>query len=166
MGIHSTVEDSPFVLYSYLEQVAAENADLNCSVYFGLPAGQSPSLNYLMVGDWETGSLGLNGYRQSWAALPASAGLRYEPYSLDLTIRTWAGTNDPKGRWSDATRLFSGLVSAIVADPGGSDRLTPSGSWGDITMTVPYSGPMEGKGWGVYLAVTVSVLNAQLSYTA
>lgn len=164
MAIVSTVGPAIAVLAGYFDTVAAGLPGLNIGVYTGLPV-ENVAENFLMVGDYPNGDETIVGYEQRWAAMGASAGLRSEEYSIACCLRAWSGDSDPAGRLSDAFSMFDAVARQLVADPGGSAQLTPSGSWGAVRLTMPVAGPIGGAGWGVVLAFDVEVINAQLTLT-
>lgn len=173
MSIVSTVPAAACVLAAYMQQVSANNAGLQAGAYLGVPA-QALRPNYMMVGD-ATGRW-FNPETYSWAAMPGQARLRLEKYALVGTIRAYSGAADITGRHTDMFTMLNGLQELLVADPGGlaegmnvqtpavagAVNLSPSGSWGDLTVTETSSGQLNGQGWGVVITFELSVINAQL----
>jgi hypothetical protein len=59
-------------------------------------------------------------------------------------------------------------MDQIASDPAGlggatdgSTPLSPSGSWGDLTVSMYANSPREQAGWGVVLTFELAVINAQ-----
>lgn len=167
-GITSTVPAAVNTLGLYMQNVAAANPALNPAVYMvGLPVG-SVRNNFLMVGSMTTGEL-ISPESYKWNAVPGTAKLRGESYALLGTIRVWSGASGKDAalaRLGDAFTLLNGLQQQIVNDLGANAyttaALSPSGSWGDLDVSMDGNGPLDGKGWGVALGFELHVLNVQL----
>ena len=160
--ITSTVPGAIAQLFAYMEQVAEDNPDLNIGTYLGTPIGTALSPNYFILGEDETGQL-LQGYHQEWAGLPAAANRSAEEYGIPCCLRAYAGNSDPISRLTDAFTMLDGLMGYLQLDPGASGALTPSGTWKLSGLEMPESGPFGGKGWGVLMSFTVSIINVRLT---
>lgn len=164
MSIASTVPGAAATLAGYMQTVAAANPVLNPGVYIaGLPTA-SVANNYMMVGSWD-GGIVVAPDTYKWAAIPGAAMLRSEEYALNGAIRVWAGDGGPTAaldRITDAFTLLNGIHEQIAQDLGGSGNLSPSGSWGDLDVTMEANGPIGGKGWGIVLGFELHVINVQL----
>jgi hypothetical protein len=158
----STVPGAITQLFAYMQQVAADNPSLEIGTYLGTPIGTALTANYLILGEDETGQL-LTGYRQEWAGLPAAANRSSEEYGVPCCLRAYAGNSDPAARLVDSFTMFDGLMGYLQDDPGASGALTPSGSWKVSNLDMPSSGPFGGKGWGVLMTFTVSIINVRLT---
>lgn len=164
MPITSTIPGAASALAGYMRTVAAANPALNPGVYVaGIPTASIRN-NWMMVGNWPEGIIvAPDTYR--WAAIPGQALLRSEEYALQGCISAWSGAADSNAalaRIGDAFNLLNGLHEQIASDLGGSGTLSPSGSWGDLDVTMEHNGPLGGKGWGVILGFELHVINAQL----
>lgn len=166
MAVVSTVPGAISALAGYMQAVAAANPSLSIGVYpYGLPVA-SVTNNLIGLGDAESGSGAVaTTISSDWAAIPAGAALIKEEYALIGVIRSTSGAGGQTGaqeRTADAFTMWNGLLSQIVADPGGGGNLSPSGSWGAVEMTNHFSGPVGSSGWEVTLGFQVHVINAQL----
>lgn len=164
--ITSTVAGAVTALQSHLAAVATANASLNqtdgvIAVYVGLPAAEASDY-FLMIGDpFNNGELLVN-YESDWAGLPAVAQRRTETYELRCALRCYAGTTDVPARLNEAMTLYSAVMGALAADIGGSNSLSPSGSWQVKHFENPATGQLGGQGWGVVLTFGVEVVNVRL----
>lgn len=169
--VASTVPAAVTVLKGYLDAVATQNAStLNPQTSIGIPTASNRP-NMLMVGDYETGVL-VNPTTYRWAAVPGRTRMRSEEYSILGAIECAGGAGGSSAaaaRLADAYQLLGDLMDQITADPAGlggatdgSTPLSPSGSWGDLTVSMIGNGPKSQSGWGVVLAFELAVINAQL----
>ncbi len=162
--IVSTVPGAAAILAGYMRTVAAANPDLNAGVYVaGIPTATVRN-NFLMVGSYETGVI-IAPETYTWNAVPGAAMLRGEAYALQGCIRAWSGAAGQEAalaRLGEAFTLLNGLHQQITADVGGSGSLSPSGSWGDLDVTMDVNGPIGQSGWGCVLGFELHVINAQL----
>lgn len=160
---NSTIPAAITTLQGYMQTVAAASAVDDVQVYVGNaqpPTGRS--YNYLMVGDFETNLL-VSPSESGWASMGVTAKRRTETYALNGTIVCWAGGNDWQARMNDAFSLLNALEVQIVSDPGGSNNLTPSGSWGNFNYRPVATGPFENiGGYGFVIGFELHVINAQL----
>lgn len=163
--ITSTIPGAIAAVSGYMSAIADANPAWVLGTYpEGLPTA-SVSNNLIALGDWETGST-VTPVSYKWAAIPGAAKLRYEAYALSGTVRTAGGAGGQIGageRISDAFAIFNAFHEQVVSDPGGGGNLSPSGSWGDLDMTMHYSGPSGQSGWMVVLGFELHVINAQLT---
>lgn len=161
----STVPGAVAQLGTYMQTVANANTALNPGVYAGGIPINSVRNNFLMVGSWPDGIIiAPDTYR--WVAVPGMVKMRSEEYAIQGCIRAYggaSGTGAALSRLSEAFTLLNGLHDQIASDLGGSGNLSPSGSWGDLVVTMEESGPIGGKGWGVVLGFELHVLNVQLN---
>lgn len=158
----TTVPGAIAQLFTYMEQVAADNPDLEIGTYLGTPIGTGLTANYLILGQDETGQL-LQGYHQEWAGFPAAANRSEEEYGIPCCLRAMAGDINPVGRLTDAFTMLDSLMGYLQSDPHASGALTPSGSWKLTSLEMPESGPFGGRGWGVLMSFTVSIINVRLT---
>ncbi len=161
MSLTSTVPGALSALETDLQAVATANPSLDVGVYLGVPIANVTN-NYLAISEWETGELIVN-YRQEWAGLPANPPRRSEEYGIPVTIRAWAGDSDPQSRIADLFTLVDGVLGAVQADPQASGALTSSGSWQATELTIPESGPLGGKGFGVVAQLIIEITNVRLT---
>lgn len=165
MSIRSTIPAAAARLATYMQTVADANPTLDPKVYVSGWPTASVANNFLMVGAADDTAAVVNPTTYSWAAIPGTAMLRTESYSLMGTIRTSGGTGGTQAalaRLGDAYTLLNGLMEQIVGDVGGSGDLTPSGSWGDLTVSMIHNGPVQNSGWSVVLGIELQVINAQI----
>lgn len=156
----STVPGAVTTLYGYMTAVAAASTVLDVQAYVGLQL--TPSPNFMMIGDAETGLL-VTPVDSEWASMGAAAKRRTERYALQGCIKCWAGGIDWQSRLNDVTSLLDALQEQILSDPGGNGTLTPSGSWGAFNWRMEANGPLgDPAGWGVLLGFELQVINAQI----
>lgn len=168
MAIVSTVPAAIETLAVYMRSVASQFQALNVGVYpYGEPVA-SVSNNLIALGNFETGVLSTP-VKSAWAAIPGVAKLRSEEYELEGIIRTASGAGGAgaaQARMQEAFELSGALEEQIVTDLGANAyqtaALSPSGSWGDFTVTPVFSGPAQQSGWIVVLAFSLQVINVQL----
>lgn len=173
VNINSTIPGAIGCLLGYMNQVSADYSNTGnfgqIEVFLGPGIAQNtPQQYWLAIGEWPEGAL-WSGYQSTWAALPGAAKLVREEYSLECNLRAWQGSTDPTttvdqmNRVTEAFILYNDLFQYLVNDPGGSDKLTPSGSWEMSTLEMPTAGPMGGAGWGVVGTFSIFVRNVQLT---
>lgn len=162
MSTVSTVPAAIETLAGYFQAVAAANPALEVGVYTGLPV-ETVNDNYIMIGSWDGGQDWILNYHSTWEALPSASQWIGEEYEIQCALRTYNGAPDLAGRLTDAFTLFNGVRQEIVNDPGGSANLSPSGSWGAVTVTMPACGPINKAGWGVVLSFNIGVINVRLT---
>lgn len=142
--------------------VATANPSLNIGVYIGEPI-TSVRNNFMAIGDYQNWALVAPDTYQ-WAAIPGQAKLRTESYSLQATIRSYAGNaDDPMGRLNDAFTMLNGLHQQILNDIQGGGNLSPSGAWGELHVSMEAFGPLAGAGLGCVLGLELAVVSAQLT---
>ena len=160
--VTSTVPGAIQTLQGYMQTVAAANPSLNVGVYLGPPIGSIKD-NFMAVGSYQDWApVAPESY--SWAALPGQAKRRTESYSLQATIRSYSGgVSEPLARLDEAFTLLNGLHQQILNDINGSGTLSPSGGWGALHVTMEAFGPLDGKGFGVVLALDLAVVSAEIT---
>lgn len=156
----STVPGAVSVLQTHFQNVANANPAMEIGVYLGLPVAAVKN-NYLMIGNYQDGKV-LASYRQDWVGMPAATAVKSETYSLNCSLRAWAGSSDPLARQADAYTMIDGVLSELQSDPGGSGELTASGSWQVTEMEEAENGPLGESGWGVVFTFTVEVINVRI----
>ena len=162
MSLVSTVPGAITTLQGYLTTVAAATTVTDVQVYLGKQATETQlAFNLMMVGDWHEG-VPVAPASFDWAAIPGQSKLIKEEYALQACIACWAGGFDPLSRLNDAYSLLNGVHQQIRNDLGGSNNLSPSGSWGALHVTISEFGRI-GTGWGVVLGLELHVINAQIS---
>ena len=162
MPFVSTIPKAITTLQGYLNTVAAATTVTDTAVYVGYAQTQNLAYNYMMVGEYNTGHL-IAPTESNWVSLGSLAKRRHEKYAILGHIRTWAGDDDWQSRLNDCFTLLDSLTDQILADPGGSNNLTPSGSWGQFNWRMEEIGPLgDASGWGVVIGFELHVLNAQV----
>lgn len=166
--VTSTVPGALEVLLAFMENVVTALPDLDMGTYLGIPIGGAVANNYIAVGAWDTGEL-LTGYKQDWMGFPAAIDRKSEVYGLPCTVRAWQGDVDPPTVLTNFFLMVDGIMSQLQADPqalNGTETyaLTPSGSWQATELSIPTSGPLGGRGWGMVGAFTVQVNNVRLTF--
>ena len=162
MPFVSTIPAAITTVQGYMNTVAAATAVSDVGVYVNYAQTQNLTYNYMMIGEYESGLM-IAPTEGQWASMGVTAKRREEKYAILGHVRTWAGGNDWQSRWNDAMTLLDSLYDQILADPGGSNNLTPSGSWGGFNWTVHESGPLgNASGFGFIIGFQLQVINAQI----
>lgn len=171
-GYRSTIPGAVGVLGGYMSAAAAANPDLAPGVYTsGYPAS-SVKPNFMMVGSLEDGTV-VDQTTYDWAAIPGNSRMATEAYQLRGTIRATVGGADQASVLrclANAYRLLDSLRDQVAADlsgVGGATEdnptpLSPTGSWGPMTVTMTLNEHVQDMGWVVALEFSLAVINAQL----
>jgi uncharacterized protein YciI len=168
----TTIPAAIATVYSYLETACGAYPTLNAQATIGWPIGTVPN-NWAMVGSFaqEGGGIVVSNTSQ-WAVIPASALRRTEEYAIAGSIVCWDGNVDPISRINDAMSLLDAFYKALFDDykNPGNGALTPTGSWGEFTWTMPTSGPFSdadgnASGWGVVVEFELHPVNIQIATT-
>jgi hypothetical protein len=159
----STVPLAIATVQAYFSAVAASNPDFHLGVYVGNPIEDAAN-NFLMVGNDQGEPI--TGYASDWKSLPAP-GWVDENYSVSCQLRAWSGEADVIGRLTDAFTIYTAFRAQMFADPGGNlvqeNALTSPGSWGRVSLTMPFCGPTANPGgFGVALAFEIAVINVRI----
>lgn len=163
-SVTSTVPGAITALLGYMNTVASNNPALNIGVYLGEPISNVND-NFMAVGsfvDWSP--VAPETYK--WAAIPGSAKLRSEEYSLQGVVRSLSGNStdqDKLDRLNDVFTILNALHEEILNDYFASGALSGPGAWGELRVTMEAFGPLGGVGFGAVLGFELEVVNAQLA---
>jgi hypothetical protein len=149
-------------IQTYFTNVASALPQYDIGTYLFFPTADV-NQNYLILGHWENGEEVVVNYDSTWESLPAANQYIGETYRIQMSLRVWSGEVDPLGRLTDAFTILDSLRAQFVNDPGGSGQLSPSGSWGKWSVSMPTSGPLgQLGGWGIVLAIESEVINVRI----
>jgi hypothetical protein len=157
----STVAGAISTLLGHMQDVAANQLDLDLSVFLGPPTDQVNG-NYLMLGNYPDGLEFITNYHSPRSVLGIEKA-HNEDYQLVGHIRSWSGSADPNDvltTINNAFAIVNDLAGRIEDDWNGSGALSTAGSWSVSEITQPESGPLgDLGGWGIIITFTVQVVN-------